>query len=131
MLKPEILFIMFLITGLMATGLFGLLFWKLNQFRCELAKVSRKVTDNASEEKTERPDFNSNLALAELKARINKARPEVAAPDKYRYIISLVNQGLNHQQIAQVLQMGQGEAEQLVSLAHLRRRSGSMEECIV
>ncbi|ORJ63503.1 hypothetical protein [Geothermobacter hydrogeniphilus] len=121
MLKPEILFFMLLATVTLAMVLFGFLYWKLNRVNRELLDMRNEVNGDKTRRKTEQPSFDQNLALAELKARINNKRPEVAVPDKYRYITSLVAQGLDSGQISQVLQIGRGEAEQLVSLANLRR----------
>jgi len=123
MLKPEFLFIMLLFTVGLAMTLFGLLFWKLNRVSRQLLNVTRGPLGKESLASDSRQAFDRDLALAEIKDRISKIRPDASVPGKYQYINSLVAHGLDSGQISQVLQIGAGEAEQLVHLALLKNKT--------
>jgi len=132
MLKPEILFFMLLATVTLAMILFSLLFWRLSRMTRELRNVRSKVGSQISDQKKERhPEFDHDLVLAEMKTRLQQPPAPHGAPDKYRYIGSLVEQGLDPRQIAQILKMGLGEAEQLVSLVQIRRPHSDFDGCSV
>jgi len=132
MSKPEILFFMLLATVILAMVLFTLLFWRLSRMTRELSDVRSEVGEQMTDrDKEKHQEFDHDLALAEMKTLFKQPRTQQGAPDKYRYIGSLVDQGLDPGQISQILKMGLGEAEQLVSLAQIRRPHSDFDGCSV
>lgn len=68
------------------------------------------------------PQFEHDLNHAELKNRLQAPASLGNAPDKYRHIASLADQGMSVEQIAEVLNISLPEANQLVSLSRLAPR---------
>lgn len=66
--------------------------------------------------------FENDLNHAELKNRLQAPASLGNAPDKYRHVASLADQGMSVEQIAEVLNISLPEANQLVSLARLAPR---------
>lgn len=66
--------------------------------------------------------FEQDLNHAELKNRLQAPASLGKAPDKYRHIASLADQGMSVEQIAEVLNISLPEANQLVSLSRLAPR---------
>lgn len=130
MLKPEILFFMLLTTTSLATCAFALLFWKLNRVTRELVTFRDQTKkQDGHEEKKPASLFDRDLVLAEMKTILKQPKEQGNLPNRYRYINSLVSHGLDSVQIAQILEIGRGEAEQLVKLASLRSASTTYREC--
>ena len=72
--------------------------------------------------------FNNLLDIEELKSRFNKiAVNTIEVPDKYRHLASLERSGLSVKEIAEILDVSQHEAMQMLSLARL---SGGCNEFI-
>lgn len=67
-------------------------------------------------------NFAHDLNHAELKNRLQAPASSGSAPDKYRHIASLVQQGMSVAQIADVLNLSLPEAHQLVALARIANR---------
>lgn len=68
------------------------------------------------------PHFEQDLNHAELKNRLQAPASLGNAPDKYRHVASLADQGMPVEQIAEVLNISLPEANQLVSLSRLAPR---------
>ncbi len=68
------------------------------------------------------PRFEHDLNHAELKNRLQAPASLGNAPDKYRHVASLADQGMAVEQIAEVLNISLPEANQLVSLSRLAPR---------
>lgn len=60
---------------------------------------------------------------SQLKARLAVTPPSGGAPEKYRYLASMACHGMKAEEIAEVLKISPREAEQLVKLAQVARRS--------
>lgn len=67
-------------------------------------------------------DFTRQLRQVELSQRLQPALVHRGAPEKYRYVAALVEQGMDIGQIAQALHMAPAEAEQAARLAAIGRR---------
>lgn len=59
----------------------------------------------------------------ELKSRLQAPVSSGSAPDKYRHVAALAQQGMSVEQIAEVLNLSVPEAQQLVVLARIAQRS--------
>jgi len=71
-------------------------------------------------------EFQKNLSEAELTTRLQQPRlaaqhnlARVSAPERYLYVRSLAQNGMNAKEIATILSISTQEAEQLVNLARL------------
>ncbi len=74
--------------------------------------------------------FQNSLAEAELTTQLQKPRlaaqaspTNSSAPEKYRFVHSLTEQGMGVQEVASVLSVSSHEAEQLVTLAKLAKKN--------
>ena len=67
----------------------------------------------------QQPSFSTSLYQVEQK-QIKVAEPR-SSSEKYRYIASLAEQGINAEGIAAALQMAPGEVEQLLQLTNATR----------
>ena len=115
--QPELLFgLLSTVTALALIG-FVTLFWKLQRVTRDLTTMRHRLEDGPVE-----PDsagFSKDLLVARFKQEVREVPTASAATDRYRYVASLVRNGLDAPQIAEILNLGRGEAEQLVSLALL------------
>jgi len=73
-------------------------------------------------------NFKTNLNQAELATKIQQPRLELSrkngelrTPERYQYIHSLAEKGINASDIASILTISNQEADQLVALANLSR----------
>jgi hypothetical protein len=73
-------------------------------------------------------NFKANLNQAELATKIQRPRLELSrrnedprTPERYQYIHSLTDKGINASDIASILAISNQEADQLVALANLSR----------
>ncbi len=73
-------------------------------------------------------NFKANLSQAELATKIQQPRLELSrkngelrTPERYQYIHSLAEKGINASDIASILTISNQEADQLVALANLSR----------
>jgi hypothetical protein len=78
-------------------------------------------------------EFRENLSEAAVTTRLQaprlalQSRPEaMAAPERYRYVHRLTENGMDADQVASVLSISSHEARQLVSLARLGAAHGSV-----
>ncbi len=72
--------------------------------------------------KEETPDkFTSALMGGEMSLRLQQEMRE--PPEKYRFVSSLADQGMEAAEIAKALHLSQGEVEQILTLGRLGRRS--------
>ncbi len=99
---------------------------RVNALREELGEALARVTmlERAKGEKpVETPDtVDAEMLRAQLKAR-PLSPPGGSAPEKYRYLASMACHGMKAEEIAEVLKISPREAEQLVKLAQVARRS--------
>ena len=69
------------------------------------------------------PSFASELQQVETDRATNgtllSQRPSCELPERYRYVGALARQGLSAEQIASALQIGEGEAAQILRLSRL------------
>lgn len=65
--------------------------------------------------------FAGALRQAELQGRLHLGAVHRGAPEKYRYVAALAEQGLSPAQIGQALHLAPAEVEQAVRLTRLRR----------
>lgn len=125
--QPELL-IMSVIIGLFTLALLRL------QYQMRFERQRREETDrqllNALQRITHLEDmpaspeqrssnFEHDLNHAELKNRLQAPASLGNAPDKYRHIALLAEQGMAVEQISEVLNISIPEAHQLVSLSRL------------
>lgn len=80
-----------------------------------------KLEDGIEPSSPQSANFERTLDHAELKSRLQTPITSGNAPDKYRHVASLAEQGMSVQQIAEVLHISLPEATQLVSLARIAR----------
>lgn len=98
-------------------------FWQLRvsgKMGRELVQLRQELMEREPKREL-KPNFSNSLNKVERDQKI------VAAPrsssEKYRYIASLADQGIDAQGIAVALQMAPGEVEQLLKLAQLKRQT--------
>ena len=98
-------------------------FWQLRvsgKMARELVQLRRELMEREPKQET-KPSFSNSLDQVERQQKV------VAVPhsrsEKYRYIASLADQGIDAQGIAVALQMAPGEVEQLLKLAQLKRQT--------
>ncbi|MFK5925214.1 MAG: hypothetical protein QM483_01160 [Desulfuromusa sp.] len=107
-----------------STALLALLLglWQTRLLRkqgSELRELQKRVSE--SEMKPEqKPSFSKSLDQVEREQKV-VAIPR-SSSEKYRYVASLSEQGLDAQGIAAALQMAPVEVEQLLQLARLKRQ---------
>jgi hypothetical protein len=117
MLSLETVF--FGLVSLLALALiaFSFLFWRLRKLGRELLSVRGRVQEQPMARQASEKNFSQDLLLADIKQDLNQRKMQVHGTDRYRYVASLVNNGLTAHQIADILGLGRGEAEQLAGLA--------------
>lgn len=131
-----------LFSGLLLAAL-AVLCWRQRQLRRELAQTRqhlgllRTQLEALSARREEEPagppaaapaPFAGTLRQAELQSRLQPAAVHRGAPERYRYVAALAEQGLSPAQIGQALHLAPAEVEQAVRLAQLRRdRRGANE----
>lgn len=101
---------------------FVLLYCKLNRMARQLVTLTeiRTPAVEAAGPSQGGKQFGSALLDANMKSLLRQQAEKTTPAERYRLIRSLASHGLDHQQIADILSIGQGEAEQLVKLARLR-----------
>ncbi len=129
MFRPEYTFMLFAGTSLASLTGFALLYLKLNRISRQLARVSATVAgDRETKPAKEQTAFDADLLAANVKSMVRQQMTTGSPADRYRYLNSLASHGLAPEQIAQILEIGRGEAEQLVKLARLRTMTTETEE---
>ena len=84
-------------------------------------KDLRQKSDTEGRPSKEKVNFSESLNQVERKA-IAAVESVGSQADKYRYVASLANQGVDAAGIASVLQMSPAEVEQLMRLARLKKQ---------
>jgi hypothetical protein len=100
----------------------------LNSLQAQLENLKNQNKENNS--------FDSTLHTVKVTTNLQKSRTQyhqkavsTMPPERYRYIRSLLDNGLDSEKIASVLAISIQEAEQLVALSKLaQRREGSLTE---
>lgn len=110
---------------------FPILYLKLQRVTRDLVTVRQQMESRRPEPDEGAPRFGRNLLLAEVKQQLGSMPRPVLNTDRYRYVASLVKNGLDAGQIAEVLELGRGEAEQIVNLSLLieKRRNQCLSDC--
>jgi len=122
-LKPEILLIVLAsLTGVSALA-FLTLFWRLSRIGRSLRQVRAELAAEEPDTEQATARFAGDLKLAEIKQNLDLAHRGGRLPERYQYVASLSEHGLEPAQIAGILDLGCGEVEQLVELAGLARRA--------
>lgn len=95
---------------------------KLRRLQTELAELRGLVKDQQAAGSEVPVSFSTNLEQAE-REQLQAAQPVMPrnAAEKYRYVASLAEQGLDAAGIAAALQMPPAEVEQLLQLARLKQ----------
>ena len=95
---------------------------QLRRLRTELDELRGLLKDQPTPEAEVPVSFSTNLEQAE-REQLQAAQPMMPrnAAEKYRYVASLAEQGLNAAGIAAALQMPPAEVEQLLQLARLKQ----------
>ncbi len=91
----------------------------------QLLNALQRIThleDNPPAASTATTGFADELNHADLKTRLQAPATTGNAPDKYRHVASLSEQGMSVAQIAEVLHLSLPEANQLVSLSRIAAR---------
>ncbi len=81
--------------------------------------VTPKLARQPEVEAQPKPSFSASLNQVEQGQ--NPVTPPSNSAEKYRYVASLANQGVDAQGIAAALQMAPAEVEQLLQLARLKQ----------
>jgi hypothetical protein len=74
-------------------------------------EISKTILDNTSKKQLDKDELKSRLE------NINANKSEV--PDKYRHVVQLEHSGLELKEIADILDISQNEAGQILSLSRL------------
>jgi hypothetical protein len=74
-------------------------------------EISKAILDNTSKKQLDKDELKSRLE------NINANKSEV--PDKYRHVVQLEQSGLGLKEIADILDISQNEAGQILSLSRL------------
>ncbi|WP_457572997.1 hypothetical protein [Desulfolithobacter sp.] len=101
---------------------------RIGSLETMLAKAEEKI-HQLEARRREQEEFLETLASAEITTRLQKPRLElhqdgtVETPEKYRYVASMVQNGMTMEEIASILAIAPAEARQLVTLARMAARS--------
>ena len=94
---------------------------------------TRKQLDSLNNQLQNMSDFQQSMAKAQLTTRLQtprvsqKGNESTTPPEKYQYILSLTEQGMGADEISSALSISRHEAQQLVSLALLSRKSSQQK----
>ena len=94
---------------------------------------TRKQLDSLNNQLQNMSDFQQSMAKAQLTTRLQtprvlqKGNESTTPPEKYQYILSLTERGMGADEISSVLSISRHEAQQLVSLALLSRKSSQQK----
>ena len=85
-----------------------------------LARLSLAERLPQAKTKTGHEEFEANLAQADLKQRLKGGDgPPKNVPEKYRLVAAMARRGLPAADIAEILEISPGEAEQLLKLVRV------------
>ena len=91
-----------------------------DQLLREVVERLRLVPDRSPAQAAARPEaFAANLAQADLKQRLKGGDAPKPIPERYRLVATLARRGLVAADIAEILEIAPGEAEQLIKLARV------------
>lgn len=99
-------------------------FWQLRvtgKLRRELEGLRRELTSRSAPSAIPRADFSASLNQAERQQPAAGAGQR-SSTEKYRYVASLADQGMDAGGIAAALQLSTAEVKQLLQLARLKQR---------
>jgi len=94
--------------------------WQLRvsgKMRRELVRLRQELIQKETKQE-QKPSFSNSLDQVEREQKV--ATTPHSSSEKYRYVASLANQGIQAQEIAVALKMAPGEVEQLLKLAQLK-----------
>jgi len=123
-------FIFFVATFIKAVSLKkqkDLFFVKLNEANCFFDEVKEELKElHNKHNKTKL--FKNKLTEAELTTHLQHSRlsaqtsvPNSSIPEKYSFVHTLIKKNMGSDEIASILAISTGEAEQLVTLSNLRQ----------
>lgn len=101
---------------------------QLQGVRHTLAEKERQL-DETKHQLREMSDFQQSMAEAQLTTRLQSQRVSLQSqentvtPEKYQYILTLTEKGMNSDDISSLLSISRHEADQLVNLAQLSQKS--------
>ena len=91
-----------------------------DQLLREVVERLRLVPDRSPAQTAARPEaFAVDLAQADLKQRLKGGDGPKPIPERYRLVAALARRGLVAADIAEILEIAPGEAEQLIKLARV------------
>lgn len=136
MAGKDIYFTLMLLAALALSGGCWLLDRRLEQTKKKLAEQGRLLQETLErlrlaeiklqpKPKTGSVEFEANLAQADLKQRLKGGDgPPKSVPEKYRLVAAMARRGLPAADIAEILEISPGEAEQLIKLVRLPGAEG-------
>ncbi|RMF48111.1 MAG: hypothetical protein D6751_01030 [Deltaproteobacteria bacterium] len=130
MLRPELTYYFLGSVTLASLTGFVLLYCKLNRITRQLVSLAsnrQQPSPQQAADQAAKP-FDAELLGANMKTLLREQAGTAGSAERYRYIRSLASHGLEAHQIAEILGIGRGEAEQLVKLARLRSTKTVMTE---
>ena len=92
---------------------------RMKELQKELEALSRRV--QSVEHISSKRENKKTLNEAALKSRYEKITATKTIPEKYRHIAQLEKSGIGAKEIADILDVSQNEAEQMISLARLAK----------
>lgn len=91
-----------------------------DQLLREVVERLRLVPDRSPAQTAARPEaFAVDLAQADLKQRLKGGDAPKPIPERYRLVAALARRGLVAADIAEILEIAPGEAEELIKLARV------------
>ncbi len=103
---------------------------RLHETQTSLAALQKKIIQ-LEDETCKKDTFEVSLDKAEVTTKLQTSRISTlhgkcttAPPERYRYIRSLIESGMDSEEIASVLSISKQEAGQLVSLSKLTSQTG-------
>lgn len=91
-----------------------------DQLLREVVERLRLVPDRSPAQAAARPEaFAVDLAQADLKQRLKGGDAPKPIPERYRLVAALARRGLVAADIAEILEIAPGEAEELIKLARV------------
>ncbi|MDY0267642.1 hypothetical protein [Trichloromonas sp.] len=91
-----------------------------DQLLREVVERLRLMPDRAPAKEGARPEaFAADLAQADFKQRLKGGDGSKPIPERYRLVAALARRGLVAADIAEILEIAPGEAEQLIALARV------------
>ncbi|HMB31715.1 MAG TPA: hypothetical protein VKN82_07815 [Desulfohalobiaceae bacterium] len=115
-------------------GVFSILWLRLRTQHSSLQELERnyskldlRIQEIEAHRDTYKQDFESSLEQAGITNRIKVFDAGFSSPQRYKYVNSLVEQGLTSLQIAEILKVSSQEADQLVRLSQIALEDRDIE----